>query len=184
MTESGKRVAYAVGGAIAGALLLWGASEFLGSDDEDRPPIIVKNGSLVFQSGTEPRPGKSWKAQGNRNWQTNHGNGKRVSTFQLYFIGGKVKDSDDPCRPTTATDFTVKLDHDGNSATDPIDYQVTRRPDGKKAAPTVIGDNLTPDTTDSTKLVAPSTNGGMIASVVVPDFECQNPQEVWVESIK
>ena len=61
--------------------------------DDERPPIIVRGGSLVIQSGDEKssnpkhRIGKKWKKDG-KDWKQIHDNGKHVARYPVSFQGG------------------------------------------------------------------------------------------------
>lgn len=186
MTDSQKsltvKVAIAVLGLIAGfyvATQLW-------QTDEDRPPIVVKSGSLYFDHEADGRPGQEWeKVSGSTtDWQPNHPGGKKVSKLQLYFVGGSTT-SAGPCEPVTVTTFTVNYDPDGSGTQLPKAYTVGISTTGKPV-PRVSGD-LQRDPSNAKRLIA-GTEGAIVsvagASVTSISFQCDNPTGVWVEPIK
>jgi hypothetical protein len=76
-------------------------------NDDERPPIIVKGGSLIIQSGdaksSNPKHkfGKKWEKDG-KNWKQTHGNGKHVGKYSVSFQGGGAT-----CTPDFASDVRV-----------------------------------------------------------------------------
>jgi hypothetical protein len=148
--------------------------------DEDRPPIIVKGGSLTFESGTARRPGKPWKKvdpASKKNWDQDHGNGKNVSLFQLYFVGGTGA-----CTPQADTEFTVNYDHD-NDGRNARPYVVSINQTGPDKGPMISSDFLDQDQSAATKLVATPATGRLL-NVTIGTSTCTRPREVWVESIR
>jgi hypothetical protein len=168
-------VAYSRNAEASGAPMLAG--------DEDRPPIIVKGGSLTFESGTAKRLGKPWKKvdpASKKNWDQDHGNGKNVALFQLYFLGGT--EGTRACTPQSGTEFTVNYDHD-NDGKNSRPYVVSINQTGPDKGPMISSDFLDQDQSDATKLVAtPST--GRLLNVTIGTSTCTRPREVWVESIR
>lgn len=116
-----------------GGLLVLGAVTLLDHhEDEERPPIIVKNGSLIFESGDsksedpEEKTGKPWHEVGNE-WQPDHPEGKKVKWFSVGVQGPggcpalamtkqvtvTYKNADG-----TETDFVIKMSPRGPGGTD------------------------------------------------------------------
>ena len=109
-----ESVACGVGGFLTGALVggvLAYKRLFDAPEDDDRPPIIVKGGSLIFQSG-DPRitgdpkvaKGKPWTLY-NGEWQPKHDNGKKTKWFFLeltksmkHFGGAREEGNHSICR--------------------------------------------------------------------------------------
>ena len=175
--ETKVRLGFAAGGLLAGGLLLYATLQYLQPpDDEDRPPIIVRGGSLEFESGTVNRPGRNWKT-GSVGFQMIHDRGKPVSRFQVYFEGGTGL-----CTPVTVADFTISFDHDGQGNTPPRLYEVRTRPDTGRPAPTVTGEGLTISSNNPTQLRVDAEATAF--SIVGSNFECTNPTAVWIESIR
>lgn len=167
-------IAFAVGAAVGAVVAL----NYADSGEEDRPPIIVKSGSLIFESGTTSRPGNDWEQVPNTSdWQPDHPNGKRVNRFQLYFRGGTGT-----CVPVTVTDVTINFDPDGAGAQAAVPYMLVIRQRGGKPVPTVSGANLQWDGAIHSRLT--TGTGGAISSVGSSSFQCDQPTEVWVELIK
>ena len=79
----------------------------MAAGNEDRPPIIVRGGSLVIQSGdpksSNPnhKKGKPWLKDG-AHWKQEHDNGKDVKTYSVSFQGGGGS-----CSPAFATEVRV-----------------------------------------------------------------------------
>ena len=110
--------------------------------NEERPPIIVRGGSLVIQSGdersTKPahKKGKPWREPGSdrKRWKQKHDNGKHVTTYAVSFQGGGGT-----CSPVHATDVRVI-------------YQLT----GGDRVDVVIGRDKTDDSDDLEPLITSS----------------------------
>lgn len=75
--------------------------------EDERPPIIVRGGSLVIQSGDpkssnpKHKKGKPWRKDG-AHWKQKHDDGKDVKTYSVSFQGGGGS-----CGPTFATEVRV-----------------------------------------------------------------------------
>lgn len=152
------------------------ASVLQSADDDDRPPIVVKNGSLYFDNGYPQRPGSQWnQVPGTSDWQPDHPKGKPVTQLQLYFNGGTGT-----CVETAVKSFTVNFDPDGSGSGPAKQYTVSISTAGK-AVPTVNGD-LQRDPGNLSRLIGGTE--GEIISVVGVSFQCDNPTSVWVESVK
>jgi hypothetical protein len=152
---------------VAGALLIYsaGCNAFSGGqargegEDEERPPIIVRNGSLIFESGDaasndpEEKTGKPWK-QVDGSWQPDHNKGKKTKWFVVTIQGGTsgacpgagmtqeivityTKDSTD-------TKFTIKPKGRNNGGNGPkapaIETTATLQQGGSSANPQLIFD--------------------------------------------
>lgn len=187
MAKRNKVLACALAALLVGGLGVMGYSRSaeasgapMMAGDEDRPPIIVKGGSLTFQSGTPKRPGKPWKKvdpANKKKWDQNHGNGKNVTLFQLYFVGGTGS-----CAPQTAAEFTVNYDHDKDGKS-PRPYVVSINTTGPDRGPMISSDYLDQDQTDANKLAATPATGDLL-NVTIGSSVCTQPKEVWVESIR
>lgn len=79
----------------------------MASNDDERPPIIVRGGSLVIQSGDpkssnpKHKKGKPWRKDGSL-WKQKHDNGKDVKTYSVSFQGGGAS-----CGPALSTEVRV-----------------------------------------------------------------------------
>ena len=79
-------------GLAVGAGLLWLFFKKRPRDEEDRPVMVVKSGSLVIQSGSDSaNPGKRWKKVGEEGdkdiWQMDHPGGKHTNQFRVSMFG-------------------------------------------------------------------------------------------------
>jgi hypothetical protein len=176
--------ALTVGVAIGYAGIKLGAGS-----DEDRPPIIVRGGSVTFQSAAKnPRPGQPWAKENGQEvyHQDSKGKGRPVNTFQLYFVGGIAGGTTTSglCMPLATTKFVVSYQE---GALLPVNYTVEIPATGNQD-PTVSGPGITNDTTTNT-LTAGTHGQGHILSVKGTDtnnaaFECDGAAEIWAESFK
>lgn len=79
----------------------------MAAGNDERPPIIVRGGSLVIQSGDtkskDPNhnKGKRWRKDG-KHWKQEHDNGKDVKTYSVSFQGGGGT-----CGPTLSPEVRV-----------------------------------------------------------------------------
>ena len=84
--SSGTKVLYALGATAFGALGAYLLLQKGDEDQEDRPPILVRDGSLIFESGDpasiDPieQTGKPWIDDG-EDWQPAHPEGKGTTWF-------------------------------------------------------------------------------------------------------
>lgn len=75
--------------------------------EDERPPIIVRGGSLVIQSGDEKssnpkhKKGRPWRKDG-AHWKQKHDDGKDVKMYSVSFQGGGAR-----CVPTLSTEVRV-----------------------------------------------------------------------------
>jgi hypothetical protein len=82
-----EKVGWAAVGAAAGALAIWGLLTLGGpspdDDDPDRPPIIVRNGSVIVEERVSPARGKWTKDPTKRTWYHEHAHKgpKRLNAF-------------------------------------------------------------------------------------------------------
>jgi hypothetical protein len=88
-------------------------------NDEDRPPIIVKNGSLIFEIDPNDKYKKDWKRgdsddpneHGRRIWRTDHPNAKKLTTFVIAIEGGTIA-SGAPCPALSMTTHPIEIHYD------------------------------------------------------------------------
>ena len=83
--------------AVAGALLVSGLRLAVGlvdsgADDDDRPPIVVNNGSIVFDNGDPDDVFEHWRpwkpdSDGSGRWRSDHDNGKTTNSFFVVIRG-------------------------------------------------------------------------------------------------
>ena len=138
-TTATTKVAYFTAGAlIAGLVAAAVFSRILSGDDEERPPIIVRGGSLIFQSGDAGTQGKSWMPVGS-DWQPDHLRGVPVSMFTVRIQGGG---SIAACPSMERTrEIAVTYAEGGQSSV--FRFQIKPRPHGSgKPAPAIVGSGL------------------------------------------
>ena len=147
--------------------------------DEERPPIIVRGGSLKIVSGTK-KNGKPWKKVGDE-YRQEQPRGKDVVVYSVRFVGGGAN-----CRPTFAHSVRVTYALDsGKTAVVVIGRadEIAEERD-KKREPVV-------SSTVPLEIVNDSEEGphlllalrGRITSVVADSLVCSNPVEVIVQPV-
>jgi hypothetical protein len=184
---AGTKVAYFTAGALAAGLIV-GAVSLLTptAEDEERPPIIVRGGSLIFQDGDPNGSGEpggvDWIQVGN-DYQPNQPNGIRVSKFTVQLRGG----TPGQCPAVERTrEFTVTYKEGENA---PVTFRVFTkgRPGGSGGpAPTVGGTDLQIDQANR-KLLSYGQHGkGDITRIqftgIGGNVDCQGPgisAKVW-----
>ena len=141
MSENAQKAGFAAVGFIAGTLLgysITGTRDY----DEDRPPIIVRGGSLIFQSGdpdsseAEEKAGKPWKQVGT-DWQPDQDYGKKTSWFSVAIRGGS---NSCPALSMTREVRLVYADAGGTETT--FALRVKPRGPNKPNAPAIEGSGL------------------------------------------
>jgi hypothetical protein len=166
--DDGTKWVYGTGGAVIGGIVGY----FLASHelaDEDRPPILVQGGSLVFTSGggegcggTQQKKAKNnakpWKKkQGEDRWQPKHQNGRPTKWFIVEVESG------DPACPSILVAETIEITYEGRSFT--LASSPEFNASGKKV-PTLAGPGLAPDGhPDSPVLVHDKGGHGTISKV-------------------
>jgi hypothetical protein len=149
---AGTKVTYFAAGAIAAGLIagaLWTLTTE--ADDEERPPIIVRGGSLIFEGGdansSDPaeQKGKPWTQVGS-DWQPDHPHGIPVTKFTLALRGGNAQLC--PALERTRDVAVTYKAPDGTEST----FNITTKPrpgSGGKPAPTIVGSGLSPSGTSA-----------------------------------
>ena len=170
MPDNAKaNVAYAAAGLIVGGLLVYGALSSTRADDEERPPIIVRGGSLIFESGdatsTDPaeKTGKPWTQVGS-DWQPDHGNGNKTKWFSVELRGGNPS----LCPGLSMTkQLTIVYQASSGGAETSFVLSTKPRPAGSKApAPAISGSGLTASNTGQNPTLTYGTPGqGSIARI-------------------
>ena len=149
-----------IGGAIvaAGILGLYALGIFDRNGDEDRPPIIVKNGSILFENDM------TWVPNGTRRWKPDHQQGKKVNRFDVTFTGvqcapvsgkkvvitrtnGNVQEEYEVRRKgifTVVPDVKAPVDMDVDNNTKP--YKLSSRDQGGNITSVQVGNNTPCDT--------------------------------------
>jgi len=198
------KVAYfAAGTLVAGLLAATLVVLTKGADDEERPPIIVRGGSLIFESGDKSgkpkhKKGKLWIAgAAGTDWQPDHDDGISVVDFTIAISGGDPAScptmdrvDGDLTAPPELPLITVTYTVDGTAT----DFTLTIKPDQKKPtkkwSPTVVGSNmrLENDTTDNPQLVFGDHQKGEISRVRFRgqngDVDCKSSTTSRITSLK
>lgn len=145
--DTRTRIVYAVGGLILGGLLAFGAMRYFASaEDEERPPIIVKGGSLIFQSE------RAWQQVGG-DWQPDQKNGRRTNGFSVSIQG---PDTTCPLLSTTKELTLTFRDANGTER----EFRISRkpRPGSGTDAPAVTGPDLIVDNSASSPTLTYGTH--------------------------
>lgn len=198
---------YIVGLLVCAGLLVIGwtvqtAGMKVAAEDEERPPIIVKGGSLLFESGDakKAKKGKPWKTEAvpdadgknEKQWKPDHPNGLPASVLKVAFTGG----TDEARRACTALylpEFTVRYDPDGTGVLPQGEYLVTRRAREKgqgTLAPAIVETTLplvTWGSGDYPALMAAGTNKVFRIDYVKADGTkgwCDKPTQVEVNTMR
>jgi len=163
-TTATTKLAYFTAGALIAGVIVSALLRIQGSgDDEERPPIIVRGGSLIFQSGDAGTLGKSWMPVGS-DWQPDHLKGVPVSMFTVKIQGGGGIAT---CPSMERTrEIAVTYTEGGQSSV--FRLQIKPRPHGSgKPAPAIVGSGLRgePATTGNPQIVFGEHGKGEITRV-------------------
>jgi len=176
-------IAFTIGAILAGAAVAF--LMFRAADDEDRPPIIVRGGSLIFQSEESGTPGKKWAAKvPNKEWISDHDAGKWVSMFEVTFEGPN------DCSSAYTPELTVYYKAAAEKE-DIVSFQVLRQPknQGNNKMETVIsGAGLTEDNNAANPTL---TYAGTANEILRVDYKrgpstiasCEAPTKVTIKPI-
>lgn len=176
-----KRIAVAsLIGALFGGGTIWLLDEIRTSDDEDRPPIIVKNGSLIFESGDDAQnPGYDWDEPNAKDeWHPKHAKGKPTRVYQAIFVGG----TGNGCAPRYTTKAVIY--YKGDDETQPRQYTLDIRQRGSKKGPAVVGSGLTADNTGHAKRLTLPVTGKITRVALDDDLECADPTWIMLRPLK
>jgi hypothetical protein len=159
----------AVGAALTGAVIYVASTK----DNEDRPPMVVKGGSLIIQSGfNSKKPGKPWHNDPNaaNEWQMDHSAGKQTNAFLVMMSGSGS------CGPDFVDDMILEYTLSSNQAVQ--QFRVTRKKQigssGNKMVPTVIGERLTPTNSGDTPFLM-FPDAGELTRVTAAGIDCRSP---------
>ena len=194
-----RRRAYIVGGLLCGALFVIGwagptLAMFVLAEDEERPPIIVRGGSLIFESGAAGKPGKPWKKEtvvrsgkNETQWKPDHPTGIPTGALSVAFTGG-TDAAGKPCATVSVPEVTITYDPDGTGSRPAGTFLITRRPRamGKGTlAPTIVETTipLSPDAATNTLTAAGSDKTMRFEYVSAgKKGSCDKPTSVQVNS--
>ena len=179
MTEKTK---WGLAGLAAGALIT-GAVIYTAviRDNEDRPPMVVKGGSLIFQSGVNSaNPGKQWQKNPNaqNEWQMNHSAGKPTNAFSVMMTGSGT------CGPGFVTELTLEYTRSSDQSV--RTFQLVRKAQfgtSGKMVPTVVGDGLAPTNAGDTPYLT-YAEAGDLTRVSATNIDCRSPADFMVYAVK
>ena len=87
----------------------------LAMDEDDRPPIIVRSGSLLFDNGSAAMPGSAWsKDLLLDEWKPTDSNYKGISGFAVSFEGVYAPSA---CQSATTTGDDVEIEYTNGGVT-------------------------------------------------------------------
>lgn len=91
-TKGGPSITVVAVAAVAIGVAIGGLVGILSSDDDDRPVIVVRNGSTIFDGGDAQDHFKHWKdwemdSTDGKEWKPNHPNGAPVRSFSVVMVG-------------------------------------------------------------------------------------------------
>lgn len=165
--DKGTKWLYGIGGAAIGALGAYLLDHHDRGDDEDRPPILVKDGSLIFQSGDpmgagNEKKGKPWQSEDD-DWQPDHSAGKPIKWL---YVEVTLASGDAVMARTRRIEITY-----GTKRFDiAINNQIGKGGKDCKLVPTISGPGLTPEgTADNPTLVHDKGGTGKITKVEFKD---------------
>jgi hypothetical protein len=159
--STGTKIGWAIGGGIVVLLGALAYDALRPADmDEERPPIIVRGGSLIFQSGDDTSNGKPWIAV-DQDWQPDHVAGNKTRWFTVSLSAGNQQ----ACPALAMTkEITIRYQPAQGAA---VQFTVTMkgRPQYPNApAPTIVGTGLAVGN-PNTQLVHDPNGRGKITSV-------------------
>ena len=189
MTEAQKLALVGITAAALGIAGGYAAFKALAEDD-DRPPIIVKGGTLDIESGlSADRPGVAWKVKGNpsdKTWEPDQPTGKPLKALQLYWDLGTL-DSGAPCEPTVVDEVRVVYDPDDAGGTAASTYYVEVERGGGKRVPKARGE-LNWTSAAPNKLTAPGESKTIVSVTGyyggAEKIKCNKPARAFIEAFR
>ncbi len=184
---SGTRLAMYTLAAFAGGAALAIVGVILNpagpAASEDQPPIIVRDGSVIFEGGDSNNPKKgqdTWvQLSSPQQWKAIKNNAHHVASFTVYVAGVVDPNPTTGCPQTTMPGDAVEIDYSTGSLTPPtaLTFHVVHTDDGNgHHSPQVNADDksgLTAGTTTSgsapPQLLADVGGQGWIAKVIATD---------------
>ena len=172
----GNRLSAGIGfavGLVVGVGVGMPIGEALAGDD-DRPPIIVRNGSVIFDGGDPKGDPKTWKAWKKdilgEQWKPDHDNGRKVREYQVSYSGFSNPPA---CTTTTTSGQEVLVDYTTSGGTVTMKMYIQVKigfPGFGKREPKI----------DSSPNVLTMTPG---TSTSPPDLSFGNPNEGYVSKV-
>jgi hypothetical protein len=181
-TETKARIGFGLGGLLLGGLILYGIlGLFSRAEDEDRPPIIVRGGSIIFQSGdpgsddTDERDGRPWAKYGG-DWQPDHPRGKGMKWMSVRVLGSSC--------PVLSMTRRITLTYRASDGTE-TEFVISPkpRPMSGTPAPAITGPLEIGDTGDNPTLVFGTPDEGRISRIRFQaqgsgNVQCEDPQDL------
>jgi hypothetical protein len=172
--------------AVAFVAVAVGFVGILSSDDDDRPVIVVRNGSTIFDGGDAQDHFKRWKdwemdSTDAKEWKPNHPGGAAVKSFSVVVSGF------DPASPSNCGNILsgedVVITVSNGQVTEPLHVfrrlRVSIKPPFAKHDPVIDAPSAMTATPQTPTAPATLTypNIGSIASVKVDTTTCTFPSE-------
>jgi hypothetical protein len=144
----------------------------VGSGDQDRPPIIVRGGSIYLDGGT-PTDWKPWQEHGNKKtWQPDQSHGASTKNFAV-----TVSNSNGPAAPTSPCPAlpiigtTVTIEYTTNAGVK-SNLRIGRADSGSKKVPQVDAPadlTRTPGSGSTPDRITYDPGAGYISNVTIVD---------------
>jgi hypothetical protein len=176
---SNLAVKVAVGGAILVAAVGIGLVMMQGGND-DRPPIIVRNGSLIFDGGepTHPEKWKEWSKDAFLGeWKPKHDDGNPVQRFQVTFEGLTSTSSCSSTTVLTGEDVRIEYSNPTGTETTRIRLRIRKKDVFGKPEPKIAPGSVTLTSAPASGSTPPTLTyadnaQGWISKVTVSGTEC------------
>lgn len=148
MTETKIRATIGAVSLAVGVLTGLAAAWLLFGEEEERPPILVRGGSLIFQSGDpgdddpDYQRGKPWKPVG-ADWQPDHDEARKLKRFSVEIVGGNL-----PLCPGYSRTKEITITYKPAQGPDKTFKITSKGKDGdanKPQTPTIVGQGLVID---------------------------------------
>jgi hypothetical protein len=173
------KIAAAASIAVAAVALTVFAIRILGAGDEDRPPIVVRSGSIKVDGGESNSANwKPWKQKGadKKQWLPDHGNGASATNFSVTIAnanGASAPSSPCPSLPMVGTKVMVEYTTDGGAKSQLV---VDLDPQGSKLIPQVTAPldmTQNPGSGNTPDQIVYDPGAGFISNVTVSDGGAQ-----------
>lgn len=157
----------------------------MAAGNDERPPIIVRGGSLVIQSGDEKSSnpkhitGKPWKNDSNdkKRWKQKHDNGKHVGMYSVTFVGGGAG-----CSATHSPEVRVTYElTNGENVVVLIGRDKTSDPDDLQPLVTSSRELTVDNDKDQPTLTLPLD--GKIVSISAGSVHCSSPVKAILQPV-
>jgi hypothetical protein len=142
-------------------------SRLLMDSEEDRPPIIVRSGSIRIDNGERGAPHstwKKWKANGTRRWNPDHGRGANVTGFDVTVTGNATSTSG--CS-TSFTADRIDVDYSQGTTNPTVTVTYVANPSGKREPQieSSVAMSVVPESTSDPERLEYNPNEGFLSQV-------------------